>query len=79
MGAGLDPQKDWSDDSTCPRCGGYALVSGNDDWPDMNYSCEAGCDVSPRRWPNYRPHVTRSPLAPRPVLPPTPEDPDGWE
>lgn len=73
----LDPQKDWSEDGTCPRCGGYALVSGNDDWPDMNYSCESGCEVRPRHWPGYvdvRPKERPKPQ-PKPVRP----DPDGWE
>jgi hypothetical protein len=40
----MDPQNDWSEDGTCIRCGGYALISGNG--PARNgvtVSCEGDC------------------------------------
>lgn len=40
-----DPQNDWSDDGTCPRCGGYALISGNGSARrnGATISCEGDC------------------------------------
>lgn len=38
-----DPQNDWSEDGTCPDCGGYALVAGNGRDVMVTISCEGDC------------------------------------
>lgn len=40
-----DPQNDWSEDGTCVKCGGYAVIAGNGSprRHGVTISCEGDC------------------------------------